>query len=110
MSLEWEQTVVDSRDPAGLGRWRASALGWVVVDEADPEVFEIRPEPERLPGPLIHAVPDEEKAGKNRLQLDLRPAAQDADVDRLAPPDATRANGGPLAQSAVRLAVPTTRP
>src|SRR3546814_8216507 len=77
MSLEWEQTVVDSRDPAGLGRWWASALGWVVVDEEDPEVFEIRPEPDRLPGLLFLAVPDEEKAGKNRLHLDFRPDDQD---------------------------------
>src|SRR3546814_19527295 len=94
MSLEWEQTVVDSRDPAGLGRWWASALGWVVVDEEDPEGFEIRPEPDRLPGLLFLAVPDEEKAGKNRLHLAFRPADPHPEVDRLVPLGATRVAGG----------------
>src|SRR3546814_11993744 len=90
MSLEWEQTVVDSRDPAGLGRWWASALGWVVVDEEDPEVFEIRPEPDRLPGRLFPAVPDEENAGQNCRHLDFRPVEQEAGRDRPVMSGATR--------------------
>ena len=31
MSLEWEQLVVDARDPEALGRWWCDALPWVVV-------------------------------------------------------------------------------
>ena len=31
MALEWQQTIVDARDPVALGRWWQEALGWVVV-------------------------------------------------------------------------------
>lgn len=41
MTLEWEQVVVHSVDPAALGQWWAEALGWVVVHSSDEE-FEIR--------------------------------------------------------------------
>ncbi len=81
MALEWEQLVIDSRDPKALGRWWAEALGWVVVGEADDEL-EIRPAPDRLPG-LLFGMVAEAKAGKNRLHLDFRPADQDAEVRRL---------------------------
>ena len=49
MSLEWEQVTVEADDAVALGRWWAEALRWVVVDEG-PVVFEIRPEPDRVPG------------------------------------------------------------
>lgn len=81
MTLAWEQLVVDAVDPVTLGRWWADALGWVVVDD-DPDEFEIRAEPERLPGLLFATVP-EPKLAKNRLHLDLRPTDQQAAVDRL---------------------------
>ncbi len=48
MTLEWEQTIVDSNDPVSLGRWWQQALQWVVVNEASDE-FEIRPASNRLP-------------------------------------------------------------
>jgi hypothetical protein len=35
MSLEWEQVIIDARDPAALGRWWCDALGWVVVRPPD---------------------------------------------------------------------------
>ena len=92
MALEWEQVVVDAADPARLGRWWQEALGWVVVNE-DPEEFEIRPGPERLPGLLFVAVPDE-KASKNRLHLDFRPEDQAAEVERLVGLGATRVDIG----------------
>ena len=57
MSLEWEQVIVDARNPAELGRWWQEALGWVVVNE-DPEAYEIRPAPEQLPGLLFVPVPE----------------------------------------------------
>ncbi len=59
--LEWEQTTVDAGDPVALGQWWAAALRWVVVNDA-PEEFEIRPEPDRLPGILFEPVTDENAA------------------------------------------------
>ena len=90
MSLAWEQVVVAARDPAELGRWWQEALGWVVVDEG-PDVFEIRPAPEQLPGLLFVPVP-EAKSIKNRLHLDFRPDDHDAEVERFLALGATRAD------------------
>lgn len=81
MALTWEQLIVDAVDPAALGRWWSEALGWVVVNDS-PEDYEIRPEPDRLPGLLFGPVP-EGKTLKNRLHLDFRPDDQDAEVARL---------------------------
>ncbi|MEU6805409.1 VOC family protein [Streptomyces neyagawaensis] len=81
MELNWEQVVVDAADPVALGRWWAEALGWVVVNDA-PEEYEIRPEPDRVPGLLFTPVP-EAKTVKNRLHLDFRPVDQAAEVSRL---------------------------
>ena len=92
MALQWEQVVVDARDPVGLGRWWTAALGWAVVNDADDE-FEIRPEPDRLPGLVFVPVADA-RSVKNRLHLDFRPDDQDAEVDRLVALGATRADVG----------------
>jgi predicted enzyme related to lactoylglutathione lyase len=104
MSLEWEQTIVDARDPAALGRWWADALGWVVVND-DPEEYEIRSTPDRLPGLLFVSVA-EPKAAKNRLHLDFRPDDRDAEVARLVEHGATRVDIGQGEQSWVVLADP----
>ena len=104
MPLEWEQIVIDATDPAGLGRWWATALDWVVVND-DPEEFEIRPTPDRLPGLLFVSVP-EQKARKNRLHLDFRPEDQQAEVDRLLGLGATRADIGQGDEKWVVLADP----
>jgi hypothetical protein len=40
MTLQWEQVIVHSADPATLGQWWADALGWVVV-HASADEFEI---------------------------------------------------------------------
>ena len=104
MTLEWEQTNVDARDARALGLWWREALGWVVVND-DPEEFEIRPAPDRLPGLLFVPVP-EAKSIKNRLHLDLRPDDRDAEVDRLLAMGATRADVGQGVQSWVVLADP----
>jgi hypothetical protein len=90
MTLQWEQVVVDARDPAALGRWWATALGWEVVAEDE---FEIRPAPDRLPGLLFVPV-GEDKSGKNRLHLDFRPEDQASEVERLLSLGATRADVG----------------
>ncbi len=104
MSLEWEQTIVDARDPSSLGRWWQEALDWVVVND-DPDEFEIRPAVDRLPGLLFVSVP-ESKTIKNRLHLDFRPDNRDAEVERLLALGATRADVGQGAQSWIVLADP----
>ena len=104
MTLIWEQTIVDARDPGALGRWWREALGWVVVDD-DPEAFEIRPAEDRLPGLLFVRVP-EEKTAKNRLHLDFRPDDRDAEVQRLLALGATRADVAQGEQSWIVLADP----
>ncbi len=104
MSLEWEQVVVDARDPVALGSWWREALAWVVVND-DPEEFEIRPAEDRLPGLLFVRVPDA-KTAKNRLHLDFRPDDRDAEVERLSGLGATRADIGQGEQSWVVLADP----
>ena len=92
MSLEWEQVVVATPDPGLLGRWWCEALGWIVADDG-PSVFEIQPQPDRLPGILFLAV-DEPKQGKNHLHIDLRPDDQAAEVDRLIALGASRLDVG----------------
>ena len=103
MSLEWEQTIIDARDPGELGNWWREALGWIVVNDDDE--FEIRPTPDRLPGLLFVPVP-ERKTIKNRLHLDFRSDDRDAEVERLLALGATRADVGQGEQSWVVLADP----
>jgi hypothetical protein len=104
VTLIWEQTTVDARDPSALGPWWREALGWVVIND-DPDEFEIRPAEDRLPGLLFVPVP-EEKTTKNRLHLDFRPDDRDAEVERLLALGATRADVGQGEQSWVVLADP----
>ncbi|GAA2018940.1 VOC family protein [Nakamurella flavida] len=101
MPLILEQVNIDARDPVGLARWWATALGWVdVTDPADtagaddPEdLCEIRPAPDQLPGLLFIRVP-EGKTVKNRLHLDFRPDDQAAEVARLLELGARRVDVG----------------
>lgn len=104
MTLEWEQVIVHSVDPAALGQWWADALGWVVVYTSDDE-FEIRPEPDRLPGLDFVRVEENAKA-KSRLHLDFRPDDRDAEVARLLAHGARRADIGQGEQSWVVLEDP----
>ncbi len=104
MGLEWEQTIIDPRDPAALGRWWEEALGWVVVDD-DPDQFEIRPAPDRLPGLVFVRVPQPKRV-KNRLHLDFRPDDRDREVERMLSLGASRADIGQGDQSWVVLADP----
>ena len=104
MSLEWEQVIVDATDPCGLGRWWATALEWIVVND-DPEEFEIRPTPQGVPG-LLFARVWEPKILKNRLHLDFRPDDRDAAVNRLLGLGATRVDVGQGDQSWIVLADP----
>ena len=104
MSLEWEQTIVDARDPVRLGRWWTEALGWVVINDV-PDEYEILARPGRLPGLLFVRVATP-KADKNRLHLDFRPDDRDAEVKRLVDLGATRVDVGQGEQSWVVLADP----
>ena len=104
MTLEWEQVVVHSVDPATLGQWWADALGWVVVYSSGDE-FEIRPEPNRLPG-LDFVRLDEPKKAKSRLHLDFVPDDQDAEVARLEAHGAQRVDIGQGDQPWVVMADP----
>jgi hypothetical protein len=71
----------------------------------DPEEFEIRPQPDRLPGLLFVRV-QEDKSIKNRLHLDFRPGDRDAEVERILGLGATRVDIGQGDQSWVVLADP----
>jgi catechol 2,3-dioxygenase-like lactoylglutathione lyase family enzyme len=96
MELEWEQVIVNSRDPHALGHWWAGVLGWVVVEELD-ESVEIRPEPDRMPGLLFGRVEDPaslERSGPSRLHLDFRPADQGAAVEAFLAAGATPTDVG----------------
>ena len=104
MGLAWDQVVIGARDPAALGRWWCEALNWVVVDDTAP-VFEIQPQPHRLPGILFLPV-DEPKQGKNRLHIDLRPDDQATEVERLIGLGASRVDIGQGDVSWVVLADP----
>jgi len=104
MSLEWEQVIVEARDPRALGQWWRDALGWVVVND-DPGEFEIRPTADQLPG-LLFALVLEAKTSKNRLHLDFRPDDRDAEVQRLLALGARRADVGQGEQTWIVLADP----
>ena len=104
MSLEWEQVVVDARDPVALGQWWADVLGWVILNDSSDE-FEIRPSPDQLPGLIFGPVP-EAKESKNRLHLDFRPDDQQAEVERFLRAGARRADVGQGASPWVVLADP----
>jgi hypothetical protein len=104
VTLEWEQVLVHSVNPVSLGRWWAEALGWDVV-YASADEFEIRPEPDRLPG-MDFVRLDESKNAKSRLHLDFRPDDQAAEVARLVAHGAQRVDIGQGDQPWVVLADP----
>ncbi|HEY1617219.1 MAG TPA: VOC family protein [Streptosporangiaceae bacterium] len=75
------QLAIDARDPAALARFWAAALDQPVVYEADGYVI-VSADEHSYPGLCFVPVP-EDKAGKNRLHIDLNPDDRDAEVDRL---------------------------
>ena len=104
MSLEWEQVVIDAADPAGLATWWANALGWIVT-VSDPDEYEIRQHPDRMPGLLFVPVSGH-KTVKNRLHLDFRPDDQTSEVARMEALGASRVDIGQGEQRWVVLADP----
>ncbi len=97
MSLGVQCVCVDTRDPDRLARFWAEALGWRRTYEEPEEVVleppEGSPQDGVAPDLLFLKVP-EEKVGKNRLHLDLRPDDQAAEVERLAGLGARRVSVG----------------
>jgi predicted enzyme related to lactoylglutathione lyase len=89
---------VDARDSTALARFWAEALGWQVIDvDEDGEVVLGPPdgsEEEGIVPDLLFLPVPEAKSVKNRLHLDLRPANQAAEVDRLEQLGATRVSVG----------------
>jgi hypothetical protein len=88
---------IDTTDPVRLASFWQAALGWRRTFEEDDEVVLEPPEGSKeegvAPDLLFLRVP-EEKAGKNRLHLDLRPGDQAAEVARLEALGARRADVG----------------
>ena len=88
---------IDTNDPAGLAGFWQAALGWRRTHDSEDEVALEPPAGSRedgvVPDLLFLRVP-EEKSGKNRLHLDLRPEDQAAEVARLEGLGARRADVG----------------
>ena len=97
MPLRIQCVCVDTADPARLASFWQSALGWRRTFEQDGQVVLEPPEGSAddgvAPDLLFLRVP-EERAGKNRLHLDLRPDDQAAEVARLEGLGASRADVG----------------
>ena len=88
---------VDSTDPSALATFWAETLGWRRTYEDEDEVVleppAGSPEDGVVPDLIFLRVP-EDKAGKNRLHLDLRPVDQVAEVARLEALGASRVSVG----------------
>lgn len=84
MTLRIQSFSIDSTDPSRLAGFWEQALGWRRTEDTPDEVALEPPagSPPEIPDLLFLRVP-EEKAGKNRLHLDLRPLDQEAEVARL---------------------------
>jgi predicted enzyme related to lactoylglutathione lyase len=86
MTIRVQCLCIDSRDPGGLASFWADVLGWRRTYDSDHEVVleppKGSPEDGVAPDLLFLRVP-EEKSGKNRLHLDLRPDDQDTEVRRV---------------------------
>ncbi|MBT0994808.1 VOC family protein [Cellulomonas sp. DKR-3] len=98
MSLVVSQLTIDCPDPTTLARWWASVLGWVQVedDEPDDDEVEIAPPAGDATPWLFIRVP-ETKTVKNRLHVDVRPpdgSDQPTELARLLELGATRVDIG----------------
>ena len=97
MDIRIQCLCIDTTDPLRLATFWQAALGWRLgagdEDEVVLEPLEGSPEHGVAPDLLFLRVP-EEKAVKNRLHLDLRPADQAAAVSRLEGLGARRADVG----------------
>jgi hypothetical protein len=79
MGSRWNAVVVDSTDPARLGRWWAEVLGYRILEE---DANEVRVGGDGQPT-LYFTRAEESKVGRNRLHIDLEPDDREAEVERL---------------------------
>ncbi len=97
MTLTIQCLDIDAHDPDRLAAFWQEALGWRrTFDSPDEVALEPpagSPQDGVAPDLLFLRVPDE-RAGKNRLHLDLRPDDRDAEVARLESLGATRTDVG----------------
>lgn len=97
MSLRVQCMCIDTVDPGHLAGFWQSALGWRRTYEREDQVVLEPPLGSRkdgvVPDLLFLRVP-EDRVGKNRIHLDLRPVDQAAEVARLEELGARRADVG----------------
>jgi hypothetical protein len=109
MSLRIQCVTVDAADPDTLATFWAAALGWRRTYESEHEVALEPPagSPEDGVSPdLLFVKVADDKRGKNRLHLDLRPGDQAAELARLEGLGARRVDIGQGEQTWVVLADP----
>jgi predicted enzyme related to lactoylglutathione lyase len=82
MTLRLYSVVFDARDPSRLAAFWSAALGFPVVLDG-PEESAIKSTEGDSSRVVFFVAVSEEKAGKNRLHLDLEPDDQSAEVERL---------------------------
>jgi hypothetical protein len=105
MPLTVEALDIDCANPAALAQFWAAALDYEVQPSDDPG--EVMVSPKSGAGlPLLFLKVPEDKTIKNRLHLDLRPADQEAEVERLLGLGARRVDIGQGDSSWVVLADP----
>ncbi len=102
MSLRMQCICIDAQNPASLASFWEAVLGWRRTEE-DPDEIVLEPpagsaEDGIVPDLLFLRVP-EEKSGKNRLHIDLRPDDQRAEVERLEELGAVRVDVGQTAEA-----------
>jgi len=97
MAIRIQCLCVDSADPAALASFWESVLGWRRTHDGEDEVVLEPPAGSRedgvVPDLLFGRVP-EDKSGKNRLHLDLRPGDQESEVERVLGLGASRVTVG----------------
>lgn len=97
MTIRIQCVAIDANDPAALARFWREVLDWrLTYEDADEVVLEPpegSPEDGVSPDLVFLRVP-EAKQAKGRLHLDLRPADQQAEADRIVALGATRADVG----------------
>ena len=100
MSLRWQSICIDTPDPSGLARWWAELLRSTAEPDDDDWVVDAGGVT------LLFGADPEDKVGKNRVHLDLRPDDRDAEVARAEALGAIRVDIGQGEQTWVVLADP----
>lgn len=97
MTIRIQCVCVDANDPAALARFWRDVLSWRITYEDADEVVLEPPEGSAEDGvspDLVFLRVPEPKQAKGRLHLDLRPADQRAEIDRVSALGATRTEVG----------------